>query len=78
MELFCLLLLQPRNDTLKRCMAVQRKILYVCNRSILVLLAGSKSDNLFAKISSIEVSPTDGFWHYATVTSLKLMSAMSV
>jgi hypothetical protein len=32
-------------------------------RSILALLAGSKNDNLAVKISSIEVGPTDPFWH---------------
>jgi hypothetical protein len=34
-------------------------------RSILDLLAGSKNDNLAVKISSIEVGPTDPFWHFA-------------
>jgi hypothetical protein len=47
------------------------------SQSLAVLLAGSKSDNLVAKISSIEVSPTDGFWHKAPITQ-KAMTPISV
>jgi hypothetical protein len=34
----------------------------------LVFIVANKSDNLVAKISSIEVSPTGRFWHKAPIT----------